>query len=87
MFRKEHSRRGCGSPASALCEELGEVLFKSRSRLSADDRFDDLAALEDFHRGNIENVVLNREVGELINVELDDVDFVGVRFGDCVENG
>ena len=72
--------------SEGLREEFGEIQFKSRSGFSSYNRFDDFSALEDLHRGDVENVVFNREVGKLINVELDDIDFVGVRFGDGVEN-
>ena len=70
-----------------LGEELGEVLFEGGPGLSAHDALDNLSALEDLHRGYSKNVVFDGEVWEFVNVELDDVDLVGVCLGDGVENG
>src|SRR5690606_32525401 len=53
-----------------------ELVEQSRLGLGSDDLLDDLTAVEDLQSGNGRDAVFGRELGVLVRVELDDVEFV-----------
>src|SRR6187551_2733776 len=69
-----------------LRDEGGEVGLEGRLRLGADDGLHDLALLEDLERGDRGDLVLHGEPGVLVDVQLDDVELLGVLGGDLVED-
>src|ERR671916_3242513 len=77
--------RGSGVvPASA--DVVGEVAQQGRLGLGADDRLDHLAAGEDRHRRDREDLVLLRDLRILVDVQLRHGDLVPVLRGDLLQD-
>jgi nitronate monooxygenase len=64
-----------------------EVLLEGELRLRADDRRLHLTALEHLHRRDRRDLVLHRQVGVLIDVQLENGDLLRVLGLDLVEHG
>src|SRR5450755_410474 len=79
------TRAPCTALWAAGSEELSEFLEHRGLRLRADDLLNDLAAGEHVHRRDSHDPVLLRHGRVLVNVELDDVDLVGVLAGDLFQ--
>src|SRR5215472_1165238 len=78
------------APARGSCpgcsDELGKVVQQPRLRPGADELLDDLAVLEDAQRRDVENPVLPRDLGVLVDIQLDDVEVVTVLRQDRLEH-
>src|SRR5262247_333366 len=81
-------RSGCGRPARGRVpsDELGEVVEQPRLRPGADEFLDDLAVLEHTQRRDVENPVPPRDLGILVDVQLDDVELVTVLRRDGLQH-
>src|SRR6266567_7483147 len=71
---------------SASSDELGQLAQQRGLRLRADDLLDDLSAGEHAERRDIHDPVSLRDHRVLVDVQLDDVDLVGVLPGDFLQN-
>ena len=70
-----------------LADECSKVSLDGWLGLCADDGLDDFTVLEDLHRGDGGDLVQSCGLRVLVNVELDDVDFVAILEQNLVENG
>src|SRR6266576_5971116 len=85
------SDRPAPGPASArscprYSDELSQVVQQPRLRPGTDEFLDDLAVLEDTQRRDVENPVLPRDLGVLVDVQLDDVELVTVLHQDRLQH-
>ncbi len=88
-MRKAPPPNGDGASQARLAigelrEELREVGLDGGLRLGADHGLDDLATAEYLHRGDGGDLVLHREIGVLVDVELENRDLLGVLGLDLV---
>src|SRR6478735_5241403 len=75
-----------GRRTPAKIDATFRVRKRPARRLGADDGLDDLATLVHLHRGDGGDLVLRSGLRVLVDIELDDLDLVGVLGGDLVED-